>query len=115
MGMRGDGDLPMTDAGSAQENFRLLRKFLLTNGILLKVTGKPAKETPQIWALYSEVLEYYDQGIDIPEDMIVLFCDDNWGNVRRLPELEKSLIPVDTGFIIMLICTVLLGPINGST
>jgi hypothetical protein len=94
MGMRGDGDLPMTDAGSAQENFRLLEKiFADQRDIIEKVTGKPAKETPQIWALYSEVLEYYDQGIDIPEDMIVLFCDDNWGNVRRLPELEKKPHP----------------------
>jgi len=94
MGMRGDGDLPMTDAGSAQENFRLLEKiFADQRNIIEKVTGKPAKETPQIWALYSEVLEYYDQGIDIPEDMIVLFCDDNWGNVRRLPELEEKPHP----------------------
>jgi hypothetical protein len=94
MAMRGDGDLPMTDAGSAQENFRLLEKiFADQRDIIEKVTGKPAKETPQIWALYSEVLEYYDQGIDIPEDMIVLFCDDNWGNVRRLPELEEKPHP----------------------
>lgn len=94
MAMRGDGDLPMTDAGSARENFRLLEKiFADQRDIIEKVTGKPAKETPQIWALYSEVLEYYDQGIDIPEDMIVLFCDDNWGNVRRLPELEEKPHP----------------------
>jgi hypothetical protein len=94
MAMRGDGDIPMTDAGSAQENFRLLEKiFADQRDIIEKVTGKPAKETPQIWALYSEVLDYYDQGIDIPEDMIVLFCDDNWGNVRRLPELEEKPHP----------------------
>lgn len=94
MAMRGDGDLPMTDAGSAQENFRLLEKiFADQRDIIEKVTGKPANETPQMWALYSEVLEYYDQGIDIPDDMIVLFCDDNWGNVRRLPELEEKPHP----------------------
>lgn len=78
MAMRGDGDIPMTDAGSAEENFRLLEKiFADQRDIIEKVTGSPAKETPQIWALYSEVLEYYDQGIKIPEDMTVLFCDDN--------------------------------------
>lgn len=88
MAMRGDGDLPMTDAGSAEENFRLLEKiFADQRNIIEKVSGKPARETPQMWALYSEVLDYYDQGIKIPDDMIVLFCDDNWGNVRRLPEL----------------------------
>ena len=94
MAMRGDGDLPMTDAGSAEENFRLLEKiFADQRDIIEKVTGSPAKETPQIWALYSEVLEYYDQGIKIPEDMTVLFCDDNWGNVRRLPELGDKPHP----------------------
>ena len=94
MAMRGDGDLPMTDAGSAEENFRLLEKiFSDQREIIEKVTAKPAKETPQIWALYSEVLDYYDQGIKIPEDMTVLFCDDNWGDVRRLPELGEKPHP----------------------
>lgn len=94
MAMRGDGDLPMTDAGSAEANFRLLEKiFADQRDIIEKVTGKPAKETPQIWALYSEVLDYYDQGIKIPDDMIVLFCDDNWGDVRRLPELGEKPHP----------------------
>lgn len=30
------------------------------------VTGKPAKETPQVWALYKEVLDYYDKGMRVP-------------------------------------------------
>lgn len=94
MAMRGDGDLPMTDDGSVEENFRLLEKiFSDQRDIIEKVTGKPAQETPQIWALYSEVLDYYDKGIKVPEDMIVLFCDDNWGDVRRLPELGEKQHP----------------------
>ena len=94
MAMRGDGDIPMTDAGSAEENFRLLEKiFSDQRNIIEKVTGKPAKETPQIWALYSEVLDYYDQGIKVPDDMIILFCDDNWGDIRRLPELGEKPHP----------------------
>ncbi len=94
MSMRGDGDLPMTDAGSAEDNFRLIEKiFADQRAVIEKVTGKPAQETPQVWALYSEVLEYYDQGIKVPDDMIVLLCDDNWGNVRRLPELNAAKHP----------------------
>lgn len=94
MAMRGDGDLPMTDAGSAEENFRLLEKIMKDQrDIIEKVTGKPAHETPQVWALYSEVLEYYDQGIKVPDDMTILFCDDNWGDVRRLPELNGPKHP----------------------
>jgi len=88
MSLRGDGDLPMSDAGSAEENFRLIEKIMADQrAIIEKVTKKPAKATPQIWALYSEVLELYDQGMKVPDDMTILLCDDNWGDVRRLPEL----------------------------
>lgn len=55
--------------------------------------GKPASKTPQVWTLYSEVLEYYDQGMKVPDDMIILLCNDNWGDVRRLPELNGKRHP----------------------
>lgn len=94
MGMRGDGDEPMTDLGSAEANFRQLEQIMTDQRkIIEKVTGKPAKKTPQLWALYSEVLEYYDQGMKVPDDVIILLCDDNWGNVRRLPDLNSKKHP----------------------
>ena len=94
MGMRGDGDLPMTDAGSAEENFKLLERIMSDQRkIIEKVLHKSAKEVPQVWALYSEVLEYYDKGIKVPDDIIILLCDDNWGDVRRLPELGEKKHP----------------------
>jgi hypothetical protein len=94
MGMRGDGDEPMSDLGSAEANFKLLEKIMQDQRkIIEKVTKKPAKETPQLWALYSEVLYYYDQGMKVPDDMTILLCDDNWGNVRRLPYLDAKKHP----------------------
>jgi hypothetical protein len=94
MGMRGDGDEPMSDLGSAEANFKLLEKIMQDQRkIIEKVTKKPAKETPQLWALYSEVLNYYDQGMKVPDDMTILLCDDNWGNVRRLPYLDGKKHP----------------------
>jgi len=94
MGMRGDGDEPMSDLGSAEANFKLLEKIMQDQRkIIEKVTKKPAKETPQLWALYSEVLDYYDQGMKVPDDMTILLCDDNWGNVRRLPYLGAKKHP----------------------
>lgn len=94
MAMRGDGDLPMTDAGSAEENFRLIEQIMLDQReIISEATGLRPEEVPQIWALYSEVLDYYDQGIDVPDDMTILLCDENWGNVRRLPELGGERHP----------------------
>lgn len=94
MGMRGDGDEPMTDLGSAEANFKQLEQIMTDQRkVIKKVTGKPVKETPQLWALYSEVLDYYDQGMKVPDDVIILLCDDNWGNVRRLPELNAKKHP----------------------
>lgn len=82
IGMRGDGD----EAMSAEADVALLEKIIKNQRkIISKVTGRPAKETPQVWALYKEVLDYYDKGLRVPDDVILLLCDDNWGNVRRLP------------------------------
>ncbi|MGY2736721.1 hypothetical protein ACVWYO_004395 [Sphingomonas sp. UYP23] len=39
-----------------------------------------------MWALYKEVQAYYDKGMKVPDDVILLFSDDNWGQIRRLPD-----------------------------
>lgn len=83
LGMRGDGDMPMTK-GTATA---LLEKIVTDQrNIITTVTGKPAAQTPQLWALYKEVQDYYDEGMRVPDDVTLLLCDDNWGNIRRLPK-----------------------------
>ena len=85
--MRGDGDEAMTD-GTAID---LLEHIMADQrDIIEDVTGKEASEVPQVWALYKEVQEYYDQGMEVPEDITLLFADDNWGNIRRLPALDST-------------------------
>ncbi len=87
IGMRGDGDEPMTE-GTAIE---LLENIVKTQrDIIAEVTKKPAEETPQMWALYKEVQDYYDKGMTVPDDVTLLLCDDNWGNIRKLPELNAK-------------------------
>ena len=82
IGMRGDGDEAMTE-GTA---IALLEDIVANQReIIERATGRPASETPQVWALYKEVQDYYDQGMQVPDDVMLLFADDNWGNVRRLP------------------------------
>jgi hypothetical protein len=83
VGMRGDGDMPMTQ-GTATA---LLERIVSDQRkIIEEVTGKPASQTPQLWALYKEVQDYYDKGMRVPDDVTLLLCDDNWGNIRRLPK-----------------------------
>ena len=87
IGMRGDGDEPMTE-GTAID---LLERIVKTQRAIIKeVTQKPIEETPQIWALYKEVQEYYEKGMTVPDDVTLLLCDDNWGNLRKLPSLDAA-------------------------
>ncbi|MBF9140752.1 glycosyl hydrolase 115 family protein [Hymenobacter properus] len=83
MAMRGDGDEPMSEGS----NIALLEKIVADQRkILAEETHKPADQTPQLWALYKEVQDYYDKGMRVPDDMTLLLCDDNWGNLRKLPK-----------------------------
>jgi Glycosyl hydrolase family 115/Gylcosyl hydrolase family 115 C-terminal domain/S-layer like family, C-terminal region/Glycosyl hydrolase family 67 N-terminus len=87
VGMRGDGDEPM----SRQTATTLLERIVKDQRqIIEEVTGKPAAATPQLWALYKEVQDYYDKGMRVPDDVTLLLCDDNWGNIRKLPKLDEK-------------------------
>ena len=87
IGMRGDGDEAM---GNSTDT-KLLENIINNQRRIIKeVTKRPAKETPQIWALYKEVQDYYDAGLRVPDDVTILLCDDNWGNVRRIPTAEEK-------------------------
>ncbi len=87
MAMRGDGDEPMSD----NQNISLLQDIVRDQRkIITQVTNKKAAATPQVWALYKEVQDYYDSGMQVPDDVTLLFCDDNWGNVRKVPPLDHK-------------------------
>lgn len=83
IGMRGDGDEPMTEGTAIALLERIVRD---QREILEEVTGRKASEIPQMWALYKEVQDYYDKGMRVPDDVTLLLCDDNWGNIRKLPK-----------------------------
>ncbi|MCF0244369.1 MAG: glycosyl hydrolase 115 family protein [Bacteroidaceae bacterium] len=91
IGMRGEEDCPMTDAGSIEANFRLMEDIISTQRkIIKKATCRPAAQTPQVWTLYSEVMDYYDKGLKVPDDVTIMLCDDNFGHVRRVPSLTEK-------------------------
>ena len=87
VGMRGDGDEPM----SRETATALLERIVKDQRqIITEVTNKPASQTPQLWALYKEVQDYYDKGMRVPDDVTLLLCDDNWGNIRKLTKLTDA-------------------------
>jgi len=87
IGMRGDGDAAM----SADADTKLLEDIVVNQRrIIQEVTKRPAKETPQVWALYKEVQDYFDAGMKVPDDVTILISDDNWGDIRRIPNAQRS-------------------------
>ncbi|MBN1996373.1 glycosyl hydrolase 115 family protein [candidate division KSB1 bacterium] len=87
LAMRGDGDMAMT----AETNIALLERIVADQReILTDVSGKDITTIPQLWALYKEVQDYYDKGMRVPDDVTLLLCDDNWGNLRKLPLLTDK-------------------------
>jgi len=87
VGMRGDGDAAMGEG----TNITLLEQIVKDQRkIIEEVTGQKAEKTPQVWALYKEVQDYYDHGMRVPDDVTLLLCDDNWGNVRKLPDVNAK-------------------------
>jgi hypothetical protein len=89
MGLRGADDTPMAPGGP-EENMALLERIV---GVQRKMLGEEINpdvtKVPQLWCLYKEVLEFYNAGMRVPEDVTLLWPDDNWGNVRRLPTAEE--------------------------
>ena len=86
--MRGKIDTPM----SPSANVALLEEIVdAQRKIISDVMQTNVEDVPQLWALYKEVQEYYEKGMRVPDDVTLLWCDDNWGNIRRLPS------PADRG------------------
>jgi hypothetical protein len=87
IGMRGDGDEAMSETADTKLMERIVAN---QRRIIRQVTGKAPEKTTQVWALYKEVQDYYDAGFRVPDDVIMLVCDDNWGNIRRVPIDDKE-------------------------
>lgn len=90
IGMRGDGDEPMIRGGDMDANVKLLERIVEDQRkIIADIINPDVTRVPQLWALYKEVENYYASGMRVPDDVTLLWCDDNWGNIRRLPTPEE--------------------------
>jgi hypothetical protein len=87
LGMRGNGDTALSDG----DGIELMRQIITAQRqILADVTGKDVTTVPQVWTMYKEVQHYWDSGLRAPDDVTVVFTDDNWGNVRKLPNANAD-------------------------
>lgn len=87
LGMRGQEDTPMSEG----QNIDLLEKVVNDQREILETVfdDRPIEDVPQVWALYKEVQDFYEKGMRVPDDVTLLWADDNWGNIRRLPTPEE--------------------------
>ncbi|MFH9942856.1 glycosyl hydrolase 115 family protein [Streptomyces murinus] len=91
LGMRGNGDTALPDG----DGIDLMQSVVATQRqIIADVTGRPQSETPQVWTFYKEVQRYWEQGLRAPDDVTVVFTDDNWGNLRLVP---SPTLPAHSG------------------
>ncbi len=93
MGLRGADDTEMAPGGP-EANRSLLEEIVnVQRGIIAEEINPDVTRVPQVWCLYKEVLDYYKAGMRVPDDVTLLWAEDNWGNIRRLPtknELNRS-------------------------
>ncbi|KAI1840674.1 hypothetical protein JX266_013136 [Neoarthrinium moseri] len=85
MGMRGTGDTAIEGLGS-QAIVNMLQVLVEhQRNIIEDVLDTNITDVPQMWCLYKEVASYFLDGLQVPDDITLLWADDNWGNVRRVP------------------------------
>jgi hypothetical protein len=86
IGLRGANDTPMIPGGTVAQSMALLEEIVTTQRkMIAEEMHADATQVPQLWCLYKEVQEYYNAGLRVPDDVTLLWADDNWGNLRRLP------------------------------
>ncbi|MEP3838615.1 MAG: glycosyl hydrolase 115 family protein [Algibacter sp.] len=98
-GMRGEHDSPMIvgeDDTDAQVHL-LERVITDQRAILKKETNKNPTEIPQAFVPYKEVLNYYQSGLKLPEDITLVWTDDNYGYMRQLSNPEEQTRPGGAG------------------
>jgi len=88
IGLRGENDTPMVQG--AEQSMALLEKIVdVQRRMIADEVNPDVARVPQLWCLYKEVQGYYERGLRVPDDVTLLWAEDNWGNLRRLPTAEE--------------------------
>lgn len=92
VGMRGVHDGQMQGAKTVEEQKAVLERVLKDQRDLLrKYVNKEVEAIPQVFIPYKEVLDIYRAGLEVPEDVTLMWCDDNYGYIKHFPtEVERT-------------------------
>jgi hypothetical protein len=98
VGMRGISDGNMAGPESKPERVKLLENIITDQRSLLsKEIGKPANLIPQIFCPYKEVLNLYQMNMKLPDDITIVWADDNHGYIRQLSDPAEQKRPGGSG------------------
>ena len=91
LGMRGEHDSPMiVGDDDTDKQVALLENVISDQRAILKKYSKKGVEKPQVFIPYKEVLNYYQKGLQVPEDVTLIWTDDNYGYIRQLSTQEEQ-------------------------
>ena len=90
IGMRGIHDSSMEGYKTEQEKFEGLQQVINDQQELLrKYIGDPSKQM-QVFVPYKEVLQLYEKGLNVPDYVTLMWCDDNYGYMTRLSDTKEQ-------------------------
>ncbi len=91
IGMRGIHDGSMEGVKTKQEKLEALQQVINDQRELIhKYYNKDVEKVPQVFIPYKEVLEIMESGLRVPDDVTLMWCDDNYGYMTRLSDEEQQ-------------------------
>ena len=91
MGLRGLHDEAMKGSTDPKDRARTLEKVIgKQRGILEKYKKQKAERQPQIFVPYKETLDIYDAGLRVPDDITIVWPDDNYGYMKRVSNAAEQ-------------------------
>ena len=92
LGMRGVHDSAMKGAKTVEEQKNVLTKAIADQrDMIARYVNEDVTAVPQVFIPYKEVLDVYHAGLEVPEDVTLMWCDDNYGFIRHFPtEAEQA-------------------------
>lgn len=89
--LRGLGDCTMSGSDDVRQRLALIQSALgEQRKILEDITGRKAENTPQSFTPYKEVLKLYDAGLYVPDDVTIMWPDDNYGYMKRISNPQEQ-------------------------
>ena len=94
IGMRGIHDGSMEGVKTKEEKLNGLQQVIDDQRKLIrKYYRKDVEKVPQVFIPYKEVLEILESGLQVPDDVTLMWCDDNYGYMTRLSDAEQQKRP----------------------